>query len=208
MHFTANNEPRALDVLGDLDPNIFNECKEKMRPVKKALKALDSGHHGMPAEEFAAHRKECILKIGMHIDECLDEHRDPLKIKEWRSNLWYFVSKFTEDNASKLFKLYKSVKAKENGSDSPIKNEKKEKSHHHKSHDHHHHDAISHENKKKDKKNREHKHKTDHDLHEKYKTFDSEDPYGEVLSGKRRLEREEGEIDDPKDYKRMSGDVR
>lgn len=25
MHFTANNEPRALDVLGDLDPLIFNE---------------------------------------------------------------------------------------------------------------------------------------------------------------------------------------
>lgn len=25
MHFTANNEPRALDVLGDLDPSIFNE---------------------------------------------------------------------------------------------------------------------------------------------------------------------------------------
>lgn len=27
MHFTANNEPRALDVLGDLDPSIFNEVR-------------------------------------------------------------------------------------------------------------------------------------------------------------------------------------
>jgi len=25
MHFTANNEPRALDVLGELDPAVFNE---------------------------------------------------------------------------------------------------------------------------------------------------------------------------------------
>ena len=25
MHFTANSEPRALDVLGDLEPSIFNE---------------------------------------------------------------------------------------------------------------------------------------------------------------------------------------
>lgn len=25
MHFTANSEPRALDVIGDLDPSIFNE---------------------------------------------------------------------------------------------------------------------------------------------------------------------------------------
>lgn len=25
MHFTANSEPRALDVIGDLDPGTFNE---------------------------------------------------------------------------------------------------------------------------------------------------------------------------------------
>lgn len=25
MHFTANNEPRALEVLGDLDPSVFEE---------------------------------------------------------------------------------------------------------------------------------------------------------------------------------------
>lgn len=25
MHFTANCEPRALDVLGDLEPAVFNE---------------------------------------------------------------------------------------------------------------------------------------------------------------------------------------
>uniref|UniRef100_A0A182SSR7 DNA helicase n=1 Tax=Anopheles maculatus TaxID=74869 RepID=A0A182SSR7_9DIPT len=31
MHFTANNEPCALNILGDLDPTVFNECKEKMR---------------------------------------------------------------------------------------------------------------------------------------------------------------------------------
>lgn len=27
MHFTANSEPRALDVLGDLEPAIFNEVQ-------------------------------------------------------------------------------------------------------------------------------------------------------------------------------------
>lgn len=25
MHFTANSEPRSLDVLGDLEPSIFNK---------------------------------------------------------------------------------------------------------------------------------------------------------------------------------------
>lgn len=196
MHFTANNEPRALDILGDLDPNIFNECKEKMRPVKKALKALGNSAHGMQADELAAHKRECILKIGKHIDDCLAEHRDPNKIKEWRSNLWYFVSKFTDDNASRLFKLYRSVKAKENGEESPGKLEKREKSSH-----------KSHDDKKKEKKSRELKHKTDRDIHEKYK-FEHDEAYGETFSNKRRLEREDGEIDDGKDYKRMSADSR
>lgn len=199
MHYTANNEPRALDVLGDLDPNVFNECKEKMRPVKKSLKALDGGHHIAPGEDRASHRRECILKIGKHIDDCLAEHKDPEKIKEWRSNLWYFVSKFTEDNASKLFKLYKSEKAKENGTESPTKAEKKEKKSHHRS--------QGSADKKKDKKNKEQPPpKTDpRDLHEKYRTFDDE--MGESY-GKRRLEREDGEIDDGRDYKKMSSDGR
>ncbi|XP_037927772.1 chromodomain-helicase-DNA-binding protein 1 isoform X2 [Teleopsis dalmanni] len=106
MHFTANNEPRALEVLGDLDPNIFNECKEKMRPVKKALKALDKPDSTLSNQEQVKHTRECLLSIGKQIDNCLLAYKDPEK-KEWRSNLWYFVSKFTEFDAKKLFKLYK-----------------------------------------------------------------------------------------------------
>ncbi|KAK0173779.1 hypothetical protein PV328_006926 [Microctonus aethiopoides] len=107
MHFTANNEPRALDVLGDLDPSIFNECKEKMRPVKKALKALDRPDQTLSESEQVAHTRQCLVQIGNQINTCLSEYRDPEQIKEWRSNLWYFVSKFTEFDAKKLYKLYK-----------------------------------------------------------------------------------------------------
>lgn len=107
MHFTANNEPRALDVLGDLDPTVFNECKEKMRPVKKALKALDNPDQSLSSQEQVNHTRACLLSIGKQIDICLTEYKDPDKIKEWKSNLWYFVSKFTEFDAKKLFKLYK-----------------------------------------------------------------------------------------------------
>lgn len=202
MHFTANNEPRALDVLGDLDPNIFNECKEKMRPVKKSLKALDRGHHGMSHEEQVSHKRECLLRIGNRIDECLAEHKDPIKIKEWRSNLWYFVSKFTEDNASKLFKTYKNEKAKENGTDdgsSPSKPEKKEKHNHH----HHHHHSNNHNHGGEEKERKKEKKKKDH--REKLLAQHEED--GEAHS-KRRLEREDGEIDDSKDYKRLAGESR
>lgn len=215
MHFTANNEPRALDILGDLDPNIFNECKEKMRPVKKSLKDLDRGHHGMSHEEQASHKRECLLRIGNRIDECLAEHKDPIKIKEWRSNLWYFVSKFTEDNASKLFKSYKNEKAKENGTKdvaSPSKAEKKEKHHHH----HHHHinnhgvHPTEEKERKKEKKKKDQEHsKSGRDKQvDKYASHDvNHDDAGELQS-KRRFEREDGEIDDSKDYKRLAGESR
>lgn len=118
MHFTANNEPRALEVLGDLDPNVFNECKEKMRPVKKALKALDNPDQNLSTQEQVNHTRACLLSIGKQIDICLSTYNDAEKIKEWRSNLWYFVSKFTEFEAKKLFKLYKHA-LKRSGDTSP-----------------------------------------------------------------------------------------
>ncbi|KRT86668.1 helicase [Oryctes borbonicus] len=122
MHFTANNEPRALDVLGDLDPSIFNECKEKMRPVKKALKALDNPDESLSEVEQVNHTRLCLLQIGEQINTCLNQYSDPEKIKEWRSNLWYFVSKFTEFDAKKLYKLYKKACKK---SEKPEKSEKR-----------------------------------------------------------------------------------
>ncbi|XP_065165028.1 chromodomain-helicase-DNA-binding protein 1 isoform X1 [Atheta coriaria] len=124
MHFTANNEPRALDVLGDLDPSIFNECKEKMRPVKKALKALDNPDQSLTEAEQVSYTRLCLVQIGEQINHCLEEYTDPEKQKEWRSNLWYFVSKFTEFDAKKLFKLYKKAVTKEEKKNEQSQNDK------------------------------------------------------------------------------------
>ena len=107
MHFTANNEPRALNVLGDLDPSIFNECKEKMRPVKKSLKALDNPDEGLSETEQMNQTRTCLMQIGDQINLCLQQYSDPEQMKQWRSHLWHFVSKFTEFDAKKLYKLYK-----------------------------------------------------------------------------------------------------
>ncbi|CAD1468457.1 unnamed protein product, partial [Heterotrigona itama] len=139
MHFTANNEPRALDVLGDLDPSIFNECKEKMRPVKKALKALDRPDQSLSETEQVAHTRQCLVQIGNQINTCLEEYRDPEQIKEWRSNLWYFVSKFTEFDAKKLYKLYKHATKKggESNTSATSSPEKKEESNNVKKHEKH-----------------------------------------------------------------------
>ncbi|XP_043280167.1 chromodomain-helicase-DNA-binding protein 1 isoform X2 [Venturia canescens] len=125
MHFTANNEPRALDVLGGLDPSIFNECKEKMRPVKKALKALDKPEEALSEADQLDRTRQYLIQIGNQINTCLSVYKDPEQIKEWRSNLWYFVSKFTVFDAKKLYKLYKhAMRTGEDGaSSSPEKKE-------------------------------------------------------------------------------------
>ena len=241
MHFTANNEPRALDVLGDLDPNIFNECKEKMRPVKKSLKALDNPNPSLSDEDQATHRRECLMCIGNRINECLIEYKEDSKIKEWRSNLWYFVSKFTEDNAQKLFKMYKSEKGKLNGDsenkESPSKNSKDNNSsnninnnnnnnHHHHNHHHHHHHRDNDEKRERKERKREKHHQKDSGqsgsnsksadtsskLHDKYINYDGSSNHSnnsdtnEVNNSekRKRLEKEDGEIDDSKEYKRGS----
>uniref|UniRef100_A0A8C6KLQ8 Chromodomain helicase DNA binding protein 1 n=1 Tax=Nothobranchius furzeri TaxID=105023 RepID=A0A8C6KLQ8_NOTFU len=82
-------------------------CKERMRPVKAALKQLDRPEKGLSEREQLEHTRQCLINIGDHITECLKEYSNPDLIKQWRKNLWIFVSKFTEFDARKLHKLYK-----------------------------------------------------------------------------------------------------
>ena len=49
----------------------------------------------------------CLLTIGDHIQSCLAKMSNPEKIRDLRTSLWIFVSKFTEFDAKKLHKLYK-----------------------------------------------------------------------------------------------------
>uniref|UniRef100_A0A673IAB3 Chromodomain-helicase-DNA-binding protein 1-like n=1 Tax=Sinocyclocheilus rhinocerous TaxID=307959 RepID=A0A673IAB3_9TELE len=84
-----------------------SKCKERMRPVKAALKQLDRPEKGLSEREQLEHTRQCLIKIGDHITECLREYTNPEQIKQWRKNLWIFVSKFTEFDARKLHKLYK-----------------------------------------------------------------------------------------------------
>ncbi|XP_019582251.2 chromodomain-helicase-DNA-binding protein 2 isoform X10 [Rhinolophus sinicus] len=88
------------------------ECKERMRPVKKALKQLDKPDKGLNVQEQLEHTRNCLLKIGDRIAECLKAYSDQEHVKLWRRNLWIFVSKFTEFDARKLHKLYKMAHKK------------------------------------------------------------------------------------------------
>jgi len=132
MHFSSNSTPTPVAVLGDLDPLIFNECKEKMRPVKKALKSLDNPDKELNEKEQIQQTRSCLIQIGKRIEEVIgeigggvvneEEEREGRK-REWKSYLWYFVSKFTEFDAKNLYKVYKKAVKKEK----PKKKKKKSK---------------------------------------------------------------------------------
>ncbi|KAJ3596439.1 hypothetical protein NHX12_002846 [Muraenolepis orangiensis] len=108
VHITAGADPVPIgDEDDELDQDTFSDCKERMRPVKKALKQLDKPDEGLSDQEQLQHTRTCLLKIGDRITECLKAYNDPEHAKTWRRNLWIFVSKFTEFGARKLHKLYK-----------------------------------------------------------------------------------------------------
>ncbi|XP_067445813.1 chromodomain-helicase-DNA-binding protein 2 isoform X2 [Thunnus thynnus] len=114
VHITAGSEPVPIEGKEDdeLDQETFSICKERMRPVKKALKQLDKPDEGLSDQEQLQHTRTCLLKIGDRITECLKAYSDPEHVKTWRRNLWIFVSKFTEFGARKLHKLYKMAQKK------------------------------------------------------------------------------------------------
>uniref|UniRef100_A0A336MTF9 Chromodomain-helicase-DNA-binding protein 1 n=1 Tax=Culicoides sonorensis TaxID=179676 RepID=A0A336MTF9_CULSO len=219
LHITMNSDPTPLNVLGDLDPKIFNECKEKMRPVKKALKALDNPDHKLSQSEQVQHTRQCLLSIGNQINDCLKEYKNPEQIKEWRSNLWYFVSNFTEFDAKKLFKLYKHALKKESLGNSSSNtnataNHSKELSNSQKSTN----DLGNHNSGKKEKKEKKKKHHKDRDGKEsdakrpKDRTIEHDHVLGndvreDTARSKRKLD--DGEFDvDSKEHKRLHGDAR
>ena len=127
MHYTSNAEPQVIDA--DLDPKIFALCKERMRPVKKALVQLGKCENLTESEKTEV-VTQCLLKIGKRIAECLAQFKgDSQKAKEWRNHLWTFVSKFSDYSPKRAYKMYKS--ASKNNDD---------RRHKHKSHKHHHSD--------------------------------------------------------------------
>uniref|UniRef100_A0A669F6A2 Chromodomain helicase DNA binding protein 1 n=1 Tax=Oreochromis niloticus TaxID=8128 RepID=A0A669F6A2_ORENI len=107
VHKQEESKEKVIDILLIDNYTKSRICKERMRPVKAALKQLDRPEKGLSEREQLEHTRQCLIKIGDHITECLKEYSNPDLIKQWRKNLWIFVSKFTEFDARKLHKLYK-----------------------------------------------------------------------------------------------------
>ncbi|KPM06229.1 chromodomain-helicase-DNA-binding protein 1-like protein [Sarcoptes scabiei] len=142
----SNDQSLNCPISSDeLSQETFIECKEKMRAVKKALKAFNNIDDQKLSK---SKRKELLYEhiaiIGQHIDSCLEEHRqNPIKMKEWRNNLWTFVSKFTVFPAKKLYRFYRHVKLKnkslreEESTSEKISSNRHSDSHHRSSEKHH-----------------------------------------------------------------------
>lgn len=52
--------------------------------MKAALKQLDRPEKGLSEREQLEHTRQCLIKIGDHITECLREYTNPEQIKQWR----------------------------------------------------------------------------------------------------------------------------
>ncbi|XP_062994217.1 chromodomain-helicase-DNA-binding protein 2-like [Elgaria multicarinata webbii] len=113
-HGNEPSSPRHLDNQSEEGKFKVNGCfcKERMRPVKKTLKQLGKPEKELLVQEQLEHTRSGLLKIGDHILECLKDYSDQDDIKLWRTNLWIFVSKFTEFGARKLHELYKMAQKK------------------------------------------------------------------------------------------------
>merc|ERR1712181_209654 len=134
----------------ELEPAIFAQCKEKMRQVKKSLKALDKPDPNQSPQEQVSNTRRCLVKIGRHIDLLLAPMSDD-KAREWRSHLWFLVSNFTEFDAMKLFKLYRHAVKKDAEGGGGGEKEGKE----HKEHNKEHREKHKKEKKEKEKHHRE-----------------------------------------------------
>lgn len=107
-----DGKPKSSYALDDMEKATFEACKEKMRPVKRALKMLESPEGTMTEKDQVSQTRQCLLKIGDHITEITSHYKEGDVVTEWRNNLWTFVSKFTSFEAKKLFKLYKHAAKK------------------------------------------------------------------------------------------------
>lgn len=60
-----------------------------MRPVKAALKQLDRPEKGLSEREQLEHTRQCLIKIGDHITDCLKEYTNLEHIKQWRRCVYF-----------------------------------------------------------------------------------------------------------------------
>jgi chromodomain-helicase-DNA-binding protein 1 len=95
--------------------DMFKQCKELLRPVKKWFSKLDAPEDAFDShDDYTKEFEKCLLKIGDQIEFVLKTKTDN-DYQTYRHHLWTFVSKFTTKlTDSQLRKYYRTFVKKRN----------------------------------------------------------------------------------------------
>ena len=111
---SSSNPESKVKKDDDNAPNdMFKQCKELLRPVKKWFSRLDLREDAFDShDDYNREFEKCLLKIGDQIDDVLKEKTDD-DYQTYRHHLWTFVSKFTTKlTDSQLRKNYRTFARK------------------------------------------------------------------------------------------------
>jgi chromodomain-helicase-DNA-binding protein 1 len=113
------NEEKGIKPSKKEDENasndMFKQCKELLRPVKKWFSKLDAPEDAFDShDDYTKEFEKCLLKIGDQIEFVLKTKTDN-DYQTYRHHLWTFVSKFTTKlTDSQLKKYYRTFIKKRN----------------------------------------------------------------------------------------------
>jgi chromodomain-helicase-DNA-binding protein 1 len=95
--------------------DMFKQCKELLRPVKKWFSRLDAPEDAFDShDDYTKEFEKCLLKIGDQIEYVLKSKTED-DYQTYRHHLWTFVSKFTTKlTDSQLKKYYRTFIKKRN----------------------------------------------------------------------------------------------
>ena len=118
--------------------DMFKQCKELLRPVKKWFSKLDAPEEAFDShDDYTREFEKCLLQIGDQIEHVLKTKTDD-DYQTYRHHLWNFVSKFTTKlTDSQLRKSYRtSVRKRDEDNMTSNHSQRSSQSHSHSQHHH------------------------------------------------------------------------
>jgi chromodomain-helicase-DNA-binding protein 1 len=110
--------------------DMFKQCKELLRPVKKWFNKLDAPEDAFDShDDYTKEFEKCLLKIGDQIEYVLKTKNDD-DYHTYRHHLWTFVSKFTTKLTDSQLRKYYRTFMKKRDEDNLTSNHSSQKSSH------------------------------------------------------------------------------
>ncbi|CAF3557042.1 unnamed protein product, partial [Rotaria sordida] len=111
--------------------DMFKQCKELLRPVKKWLSRLDAPEDAFDShDDYSKEFEKCLLTIGDQIETVLKTKTND-DCQTYRHHLWTFVSKFTTKLTDSQLRKYYRIFTKKRDEESLTSNQTQKSSYHH-----------------------------------------------------------------------------